>query len=127
MQKLKMAAKGGDKTIFAKRSLLDSADTLMGKICSCNASQTFEGNQNCCIFTMSELIGFLSFMQKFRYPLKQAGKWFMHKVASRFGGYPVGQKFYRNCSISLCFPDKCVFALYTKTQYVHQKWKENDF
>ena len=41
---------------------------------------------------------------------KVAEKRFLRKVARRLCRYPVGQKFCRNRSISLRFPDKLVFA-----------------
>ena len=40
--------------------------------------------------------------------------------------YLVGQKFRRNCSISLCFRDKRVFVFYAEIQDGCQKWREND-
>ena len=39
----------------------------------------------------------------------------------------MGQKFDRNHSISHCFQDKCIFAIYSEIQDGHQKWWENDF
>ena len=40
---------------------------------------------------------------------------------------PVGEKFYRNRSISHHFRDKYVFAFYAEIQDGRQKWWENDF
>ena len=56
-----------------------------------------------------------------------AGKLFLRKVSSRFCRYLVGQKFRRNCSISLRFIDKRVFAFYAEIQDGRQKWRENGF
>ena len=55
------------------------------------------------------------------------GKQFLRKVASRLCIYPVGEKFPRNCSISLCFRDKHGFVFNAEIQDGHQKWRENDF
>ena len=41
--------------------------------------------------------------------------------------YPGGQKFCRNCSISLRFRDKRIFAFYTEIEDGRQKWREKDF
>ena len=39
----------------------------------------------------------------------------------------MGQKFRRNCSISLRFQDKRVFVFNAEIQDGRQKWQENDF
>ena len=39
----------------------------------------------------------------------------------------MGQKFRRNCSISLRFQDKLVFAFNAEIQDGRQEWRENDF
>ena len=39
----------------------------------------------------------------------------------------MGQNFCRNCSISLRFRDKHVFAFNAEIQDGRQKWRENDF
>ena len=54
-------------------------------------------------------------------------KQFSWKVASRLSRYNAGQKFRQNRSISLCFPDKQVFAFNAEIQDGCQKWRENDF
>ena len=56
-----------------------------------------------------------------RWPSKVTGKQFFGKVANRLCRYPVGQKFRRNCSISLRFRDKHVFAFYAEIQDGRQK------
>ena len=58
---------------------------------------------------------------------KSGGKQFLGKVINRHCRYPVGQKFCRNYSISLCYRDKHVFAFYAEIQDGRQKWWENDF
>ena len=60
--------------------------------------------------SVSEINTFLRLRQKFKMAAKSGGKTILGKVASGLYKYPVGQKFRRNCSISLCFRDKCVFA-----------------
>ena len=40
---------------------------------------------------------------------------------------PLGLKFRRNCSSSLRFRDKHVFAFYAEIQDGHQKWRAKDF
>ena len=39
----------------------------------------------------------------------------------------MGQNFHRNCSISLRFRDKQVFAFNAEVQHGRQKWRESDF
>ena len=56
-----------------------------------------------------------------------SGKRFWGKVTSRLCRYPLGQKFCRNRSTSLCYRDKCIFAFYAEIQDGRQKWRENDF
>ena len=51
----------------------------------------------------------------------------LQKVASRLSGYPTGQNFRRNCSISLRFRDNRVFTFNAENQDGRQKWQENDF
>ena len=70
---------------------------------------------------------FLCFTQKFKMAPKMAGKQFLGSLASRLCRYPVGQNFHRNCFISLCFRDKCVFTFYAEILDGRQKWRENDF
>ena len=55
------------------------------------------------------------------------GKRFLRKVASRLCGYPAGQIFHRNRSISLHFRNKLVFAFNAEIQDGRQNWRENDF
>ena len=62
-----------------------------------------------------------------RWPLKMAGKQFLGTIASSLCNYPGGQKFCRNCSLSHCLRDKCIFAFYAEIQAGCQKWCENDF
>ena len=67
--------------------------------------------RNRSISLLSEINAFFCILRRnSRWPPKVAGKRFLQKVASRLYKYHVGQKFSRNCSISLCFRDKCVFA-----------------
>ena len=57
---------------------------------------------------------------------KSGRKTLLGKVARRLCRYPLGQKFCRNRSISLCFRDKLIFAVKVEIQDGHQKWQEND-
>ena len=78
--------------------------------------------------SISEINGILHFTQKFKMAAKSGGKKrFLQKLASRLCRYPVGPKFRQNCSSSLCFRDKCVFAFYTEIQDGRQKWGGNNF
>ena len=58
---------------------------------------------------------------------KWPGKTFLVKVVSRLATYPACQKFHRNCSISLRFRDKQVFAFNAEIQDGHQKWPGKTF
>ena len=77
--------------------------------------------------SVSEINTFLYFMQKFKMAAKSGEKLFLRKVARRLCRYLVCQKFCRNCSISLRFRDKHVFAFNAEIQGGRQKWRENDF
>ena len=58
---------------------------------------------------------------------KMAGKQFLGKIINRLCIYPVGKKFCRNRSISLCFRDKCIFMFYAEIKDGRQKWREKIF
>ena len=108
-----MAAKNGGKTFFCKKLPVDSADTLWVK--------TFFK------ITLSHSVSKMLFCvlcKNSRWPPKVAGKRFFGKVATTLCRYPVGQKFRRNRSISLCFR---FFAFYAEIQDGHQQWQEIDF
>ena len=63
--------------------------------------------------SVSEINTFLRFMQKFKMAAKSGGKMIFGKSRQRLWRYPMGQRFCRNRSISLCFQDKLVFAFNT--------------
>ena len=86
MQKFKMVAKNGGKTIALY------------------------------LAPLSKQMSFCILCRNSRWLPKMAGKQFWGKVASTLYRYPVGQKFCRNHSISYCFRDKCVFAFYAVIQ-----------
>ena len=82
---------------FCEKSPVDSGDNLPIK-------NFVEISLSRSVFEISM---FLRLTQKFKMAAKSAGKIIF---ASRLCKYSVGQKFRRNCSISLRFRDKCVFA-----------------
>ena len=65
--------------------------------------------------------------RKFKMAVKNGGKTFLRKVASRLCRYTAGQKFCGNRSISLRFWNKRVFTFNAKLQDGRQKWQENNF
>ena len=77
--------------------------------------------------TISEIIVFLRFTQKFKMAAKNGREnnfWGKSPVDCR---YPAGQKFCQNRFISHSYRDECLFDFYAEIQDGHQKWRENDF
>ena len=101
MQKFKMATKSGGENVFCGKLPEDSADTLWVK----NFVEIALSR------SVSEIHSFLHLAQKFKMATKSGGKRFLRKVARILCRYPVGQKFRRNRSISLCFRDKLFFCV----------------
>ena len=103
------------KHFFCEIMLVESTDTLRIKnyVEIALSRSVFEINT------------FLHFTQKFKMAVKNGGKMILRKVASRLCRYPTHQKFCQNCSISLRFQDKRVFAFYAEIQDGHQKGRKN--
>ena len=111
-----MAAKIGGKTIFEKSRQLTLQIPCGSKISSKS------------LYLAPFLINmFLRLRQKLKMAAKSGGKTIFGKVASRLCRYSRSQKFCRNCSISLRFQDKHIFAFYTEIKDGRQKWWKNDF
>ena len=96
---------------------VDSADTLQVK----------KFDEIALSHSVSEINTFLHFTKKFKMAAKSGGENDFSEKSPVDSKYPVGQKFHRNCSISLRFRDKRAFAFKAEIQDGRQKWRENDF
>ena len=108
-----MAPKSGRKTIFRK---------IASRLCRYPRSILLHFRDKHVFVFNAEI----QVTQKFKKAAKSGRKNFQ-KIASRFCRYPVGQKFCQNCSNTLRFRNKRVFAFNTEIQDGRQKWPRNSF
>ena len=112
---------GGGGAFYAK---FQDSWKVASRHCRYPAGQKFCRNYSISLCFRDKHI-FCVLRRNSKWPPKVARKQVLEKVTSRFCRYSVGQKFHRNCSISLCFRDKPVFVLNAEIQDGHQKWREN--
>ena len=77
--------------------------------------------------TVSEILRFFRFSQKFKMAAKSGKNWNFSILYRILSYYPMGQKFCPNRSISYDFWDIQIFSFFAKIQDGRQKWRKLKF